>query len=80
MVWVISTIQRYLAYERFKNFKDHAALNWLLKIADPSGRLKNWRLYIAEFDFEVKYKTGKENEQAEDLSRLATTGGTVKQI
>ncbi len=36
-----------------------------------------WRLRLSEFDFEVRYKKGKVNSQADALSRLATLGETV---
>ena len=55
-------------YQRFVVHTDHASLHWLLTIDDPSGRLMRWRLRLAEFDFEVKYKKGKENAQADALS------------
>ena len=48
----------------------------MLTIDDPSGRLIRWRLRLAEFDFEVKYKKGKANTQADALSRLHTSAET----
>lgn len=45
---------------------------WLLTVNAPSGRLIWWRLRPAEFYFEVKYKKGKVNTQADVLSRLNT--------
>jgi len=77
VVWALKTLRPYLMYERFTVFTDHAALHWLLTIDDPSGRLIRWRLRLAEFDFEVKYKKGKINTQADALSRLVTTGETI---
>ncbi len=53
------------------------SLRWLLEIAEQSGRLMRWRLRLSEFDFEVRYKKGKANSQADALSRLATLGETV---
>ena len=64
-------------YEKFVVHTDHAALHWLLTINDPSGRLMRWRLRLAEFDFEVKYKKGLLNTQADALSRLTTTAETI---
>ena len=64
-------------YERFTVFTDHAALHWLLTIDDPSGRVIRWRLRLAEYDFEVKYRKGKINTQADALSRLNTAAETI---
>ena len=72
VVWALKTLRPYLMYERFVVHTDNAALHWLLTIDDPSGRLMRWRLRLAEFDFEVRYKKGKANTQADALSRLDT--------
>ena len=77
MVWALKTLRPYLMYEKFIVHTDHAALHWLLTINEPSGRLMRWRLRLAEFDFEVKYKKGKANAQADALSRLFTDADTI---
>ena len=64
-------------YEKFILHTDHAALHWLLSITDPSGRLIQWCLRLSEFFFEVKFKNGKTNTQADELSCLITDGETV---
>ena len=51
-----------------------------MNISDPSGRLIRWRLRLSEFDFEIKYKKGKANSQADALSRLLTEGETIDAI
>ena len=76
VVWALKTLRPYLMYEKFVVYTDHAALHWLLTIDDPSGRFIRWRLRLAEFDFEVKYKKGKANTQANALSRLHTFAET----
>lgn len=65
-------------YEAFTLYTEHATLNWLLTITEPSGGFTSWRLCLSEFDFEVKYKTWKANAQADPLSRLQTIGGTAQ--
>ena len=47
-----------------------------MEVTDPSGRLMRWRLRLSEFDFQVEYKKGKANTQADALSRLRTNGET----
>ncbi len=77
VLWALKTLRPYLMYERFMVYTDHAALRWLLSIQEPSGRLMRWRLRLAEFDFEVAYKKGTINTQADALSRLRTLAETI---
>ena len=72
VMFALKTLRPYIMYEKFVLHTDQESLSWLLNIQDPSGRLMRWRLRLAEFDFEVKYKLGKLNTQADALSRLYT--------
>jgi hypothetical protein len=38
-------------------------------VKDPSSRLLRWKLLLEEYDYEVKYKPGKQNTNADSLSR-----------
>lgn len=58
VVWALQTLRPYLSFERFAVHTDHSALRWLFNIAEPSGKLMRWRLRLAEFDFDIQYKTG----------------------
>ncbi len=72
VMFALKTLRPYILYERFVLHTDQESLSWLMNIEDPSGRLLRWRLRLAEFDFEVKYKLGKLNTQADAMSRLFT--------
>ena len=63
--------------KRFVVHTNLASFHWILTIEYLSGRLMRWRLRLTEFDFEVKYKKGKSNVQADALSRLDTAAETV---
>ncbi|CDF36773.1 unnamed protein product [Chondrus crispus] len=80
VIGAVQTLRPYLYGEHFIVHTDHASLRWLMNVTDPSGRLIRWRLRLSEFDFEIKYKKGKANSQADALSRLLTQGGTVDEI
>ncbi len=71
-IFAIKTLRPYLMFERFDLHTDHAALQWLFSIEDPSGRLMRWRLRLAEYDFNICYKKGANNHHADAMSRLAT--------
>ncbi|CDF35613.1 unnamed protein product [Chondrus crispus] len=79
-IWAVQTLRPYLYGEHFIVHTDHASLRSLMNVTDPSGRLIRWRLRLSEFDFEIKYKKGKANSQADALSRLQTAGETVDEI
>ncbi len=77
VVWALKTLRAYLLYETFIVHSDQAALRWLMEIQEPSGRLMRWRLRLSEYDFQVMYKQGHLNTQADALSRLHTLAETV---
>lgn len=49
---------------------DHKPLVWLFSLKEPSSRLVRWRLKLEEFQYNVTYKKGKENVEADTLSRI----------
>lgn len=64
----------------FIEHRDHSSLLWIINVTDASGRLMRWRLRLWEFYFEIKYKKGIFNAQADTLSRLTTEGGTTVDV
>ena len=48
---------------------DHKPLVWFQNSKDPCRRVSRWRLKLAEYDFDVIYKAGKMNVNADALSR-----------
>ena len=75
-VFAVKTLRPYLLYDHFDLHSDHAALQWLFKIEDPSGRLMRWRLRLAEYSYDIKYKKDASNHHADAMSRLATLSPT----
>ena len=76
VVWALQTLRPYLIYEHTTVHTDHRALHWLMNISEPSGRLTRWRLRLSEFDITIQYRKGKDNQQADALSRLLTGSPT----
>ena len=69
IVWACKNFRPYLLGRRFKVITDHKGLTWIFNVKDPSSRLLRWRLLLEEYDFKIKYKPGKQNENADSLSR-----------
>jgi len=56
--------------KRFKIVTDHKPLVWLFNVKDPS-RLMRWRPKLEEYFYEVVHKEGKQNTNADVLSRIS---------
>lgn len=54
----------------FIGYTDHQPLTFLLSKKDPSPRLERWMLLLTRFNFDLRYKKGKDNVVADFLSRL----------
>lgn len=63
----------YLYGSRFTLFTDHSALTCLDNVKNPNGRLARWSMYLRDFDYEIKYKKGTSNGDADALSRRGST-------
>ena len=42
---------------------------WLMIVKDPTGRLARWSLLLQQFDFTIHHRAGKNNGNADALSR-----------
>lgn len=69
IVWAVKHFRPYLYGKQFKIITDHKPLTWLFNVKDPSSRLMRWRLKLEEYNYEVLYKEGKQNTNADALSR-----------
>jgi hypothetical protein len=63
----------YLAGRKFTIITDHNPLVYLNNIKLSSDRLTRWRFKLAEFDFDIIYKKGKANGNADAMSRIPLT-------
>uniref|UniRef100_H3H5J1 Reverse transcriptase domain-containing protein n=1 Tax=Phytophthora ramorum TaxID=164328 RepID=H3H5J1_PHYRM len=58
-----------LGSKPFVNFTDHASLRTATQSPHLSQRMARWLSFFAEYNFEVKYKPGRQNGLADALSR-----------
>ena len=62
----------YLLGQQFMIVKDHRSLEWLDRLKENNARLTRWSLVLQPFDYIEKHRQGKENGNADALSRIAT--------
>src|SRR6266481_5780026 len=69
--WGILHYRAYLWGRKFYVTTDHAPLKWFFKVKETAtGRLARWAIFLSEYDYEVQPRPGKENTNADTLSRL----------
>ena len=69
IVEYIKYFRHYLYGQKFTVVTDHQALTWLHTTKDIGSRLMRWRLRLLEYEYDIKYKPGKTNKNADALSR-----------
>ena len=69
IVYFVTYCRHYLYGWKFKIFTDHKPLIWFQNSKDPCSRVTRWELKLSEYDFEMVYKAGKMNINADALSR-----------
>lgn len=69
IVWATQYFRPYLFGRKFLVETDHRPLAWLFSVKEPNSKLVRWRLRLAEYDYEIKYKKGVQNGNADALSR-----------
>ncbi|KMQ82914.1 enzymatic polyprotein endonuclease reverse [Lasius niger] len=69
IVYCTNHFRPYLYGKKFTIITDHKPLIWLHSIKDPSSRLWKWRTKLAEYEYEIQYKKGSLNSNADALSR-----------
>ena len=67
----VEHFKQFLYGKRFKILTDHKPLKFIFSTKDPAPRLARWIIRMSNFDFEIDYKPGKENQNADALSRLS---------
>uniref|UniRef100_A0A6A7FN12 RNA-directed DNA polymerase n=1 Tax=Hirondellea gigas TaxID=1518452 RepID=A0A6A7FN12_9CRUS len=68
--WGIHTFRPFIYGVQFVLFTDHKPLIYLQNWAPHNSRLRRTLDEISEYDFEIKYRPGAENQAADFLSRL----------
>jgi hypothetical protein len=69
IVWSCKQFRQYLLGRKFTIVNDHKPLTWVSNVKDVSSR----RLKLEEFDYDINYKQGVKNKNADALSRTNMT-------
>ena len=67
--WALEHFRPYLLGRKFKVITDHANLKFLASVAPQNSKIAAWCLSLAEFDFTIEHRPGKENVVPDALSR-----------
>lgn len=71
IVWAVKYFRPYVYGQYFKIRTDHRPLVYLFNMKDPSTRLMKFRLALEEYNFDVEYVKGCNNNAADALSRIS---------
>ena len=69
MVYAVQRFRYYLWGQQFKLITDCKAMQWLTSTAKLRSKLARWSLILAEYDFEIEHRAGKDNTVPDLLSR-----------
>ena len=69
IVWALKFFHVYLYGQEFAIETDHKPLSWLDRMKSTNARLTRWSLQIQPYRFEMRYRKGTDNGNADGLSR-----------
>lgn len=78
IIYSVNHFRPYLYGRKFELVTDHKPLTWLNSVKDPTSRLMRWKLKLAEYEYDITYRAGKTNLNADALSRNPTTFSTAE--
>lgn len=79
VVYALKQFRHYLLGRRFKLLSDHAPLQWL-SAQEMEGMLCWWALAMQEYDFQITFRKGSQNSNADALSCLQTAPCAVMMV
>lgn len=78
--WGITFFRPYLYGRKFIVITDHRPLVSLFSHKNPSSKMTRIRLDLCDYDFEIIYKKGKMNTNADALSRITLNSEVLKSM
>ena len=80
MLALIDSLRHYRCYLLGKKFTvrtDHSALQWLRTFKEPVAQVARWIEQMAEYNFDIVHRPGKQHANADALSRYPVTVSSV---
>ena len=79
VVWGVNHFRQFLYGRHFTIITDHQPLTYLRTMKDPKGKFARWLNELSTYEFDVRYKPGKNHGDADALSRRSyvTIGATT---
>jgi hypothetical protein len=77
IVFAVSKFRCFVYGTKFTVFCDHNPLKYISTMKDPSRRIARWLMLLQDYDFQVEYRPGKINLNADSLSRLPLAASLV---
>ena len=69
IIYAVKQFRTYTYGRKFFLVTDHRPLQWLFSVKDPVSRLARWKITLADYNYEIIYKPGCVNANADALSR-----------
>ena len=83
MLALVDSLRHFRCYILGKKFKvctDHGALQWLRTFKEPVGQVARWIKRLAEYDFDIEHRPGKQHANANALSRYSVRVSAVSVV
>ena len=79
IVWGVRYFRPYLYGTKFTIVTDHKPLTWIVSVKEPGSRLLRWRIKLEEYDYEIVFKRGVANTNADALSRVSQVAAVTRE-
>jgi hypothetical protein len=80
IVWGVKYFRPYLYGTKFIIYTDHRPLTWLFSLKDANSKLTRWRLKLQECNYEIRYRKGSQNTNADALSRIQINSNDTESL
>ena len=80
IVWATEYFRHYLLHRHFTIYTDHQPLRGNVKLKKQTYRFTKFIHKLSEYDYEIIYKPGKKNQNADALSRLPIPAEDIMRV
>lgn len=81
IVWALKSLRNYLyGSPKLKIYTDHLPLTYALSSKNSNFKLKRWKAFLEDFNYELQYKPGSTNVVADALSRPSQENSEINTL